>query len=153
MSRVKILAIDPGEMTGWARGIVEDGQVTVEASGYAPWQEFVVTFAERMLGDEEKYTVVVYESWRLRKSSALDLVGSDLQSSQCIGAIKLACWLAQKDGHVVRVRNQEPAIKNVVDSMMGGTDYLPKSDKMHPKDAVRHLYYYAITEEGVAVDL
>lgn len=144
-----IIAIDPGEMTGWARGQVDDGSVHIEAHGYTPWQDFVIAFAERMEEDPPPYDVVVYESWRLRRSSALELVGSDLQSSQCIGAIKLACWRAQRRGHVVRIRNQEPAIKNVIDSMKGGKDYLPTSDKEHNKDAVRHFWFYAVTEEGV----
>jgi hypothetical protein len=146
-----VIAIDPGEMTGWARGVIGDGVCEVHAHGYTPWQDFVIALHDRMTGDEP-YDVVVYESWRLRRSSALDLVGSDLQSSQCIGAIKLGCWLAQKNGRVVRVRNQEPAIKNIIDSMKGGTDYLPKSDKEHNKDAVRHFWFYAVTEEGVKPD-
>jgi hypothetical protein len=149
-SKENIIAIDPGEMTGWARGYIEDGALTVEAHGYTPWQEFVITFADRMSQDDPPYNTIVYESWRLRRSSALDLVGSDLQSSQCIGALKLSCWLAQKRGHIIRVRNQEPAIKNVVDAMKGGKDYLPKADKEHAKDAVRHIWYYAITEQEVA---
>lgn len=146
---MKIIAIDPGEMTGWARGTIEDGVVNIEANGYTPWQDFVIAFDERMSEDQPPYDTVVYESWRLRKSSAMELIGSDLQSSQCIGAIKLAVWRAQKDGHVVRMRNQEPAIKNVIDAMKGGTEYLPKSDKEHGKDAVRHLWYFAVKEEGV----
>lgn len=148
-NRETVIAIDPGEMTGWARGYIEDSELVIESNGYTPWTEFVITFADRMAEDPPPYQTVVYESWRLRKSSAMDLVGSDLQSSQCIGAIKLACWLAQKRGHFVRVRNQEPAIKNVIDSMKGGKDYLPKSDKEHPKDAVRHLWYYAVTDRKV----
>jgi len=144
-----IIAIDPGEMTGWARGSIEDGVVTIDAEGYTPWQEFVITFAERMDQDPPPYEVVVYESWRLRKSSAMELIGSDLQSSQCIGAIKLGVWRAQARGFVIRMRNQEPAIKNVIDAMKGGTDYLPKADKEHGKDAVRHLWYFAVKEMGV----
>ena len=134
-------------MTGWARGTITDGVVDIEAHGYTPWQDFVIAFYHRM--NDDPYDTVVYESWRLRKSSAMELVGSDLQSSQCIGAIKLSCWLAQQSGRVVRVRNQEPAIKNIIDSMKGGTGYLPKSDKEHNKDAVRHLWYFAVKEEGV----
>ena len=145
---MKIIAIDPGEMTGWARGTIEDGKVEIESHGYTPWQEFVIAFADRM-EQPPMFDVVVYESWRLRKSSAMELVGSDLQSSQCIGAIKLSVWRAQQRGFAVRMRNQEPAIKNVIDAMKGGTDYLPKSDKDHNKDAVRHLWYFAVKEEGV----
>lgn len=149
MSKERIMAIDPGEMCGWAVGYIEDGELVVEKSGYDPWTNFVVHFHGRMTDGEPAYDTIVYESWRLRKSSAMDLIGSDLQSSQCIGAIKLAAWIAQKNGYAVRVRSQEPAIKNVIDSMKGGTDYLPKSDKMHPKDAVRHLWYYGVTERKV----
>lgn len=150
---MKIMAIDPGENTGWATGVIEDGKLEVLSHGYTPWQEFVIQFAERMLEDKPPYDMVVYESWRLRRSSAMDLVGSDLQSSQCIGGIKLAVWLANKNGHHVRIRNQEPAIKNVIDSMKGGKDYLPKSDKEHPRDAVRHMWYYGVTSGGVEIDV
>lgn len=143
-----VLALDPGEMAGWARGRIEDGALRVDAFGYDPWKVLSLAVYHRMTGPEP-YDVVVYEAWRLQKAKALSLVGSDMQSSQCIGCIKLSCWLAGQNGNAVTLVNQEPAIKNVIDSMKGGTDYLPERQEVeHYRDALRHLHYYAVNKGG-----
>jgi hypothetical protein len=90
----------------------------------------------------------VYESWRLRAANAMALVGSDLPSSQCVGAIKMAAWHSN-----TFICTSEPSNKPVIDSFMGGTDYLPARDQVeHYRDALRHLYWYAAFKEKVPRD-
>jgi hypothetical protein len=151
MSELRVIAFDPGELTGWARGVLHVGvdiagtpasQLEVEAFGYDPWKPTALAFWRTMA--EDPYDVVIYETWRLRRSSALDLIGSDMQSSQFIGCVKLATWVAQKE-RPVRILGQEPSIKHVIDGWKGGTDYLPRDSegKEHFRDALRHLWYRA----------
>ena len=145
MSRV--LAIDPGIDTGWAEGRIEDKQVIVDRHGWTPWRKFCSALDDKRA--DWPFDLVVYEKWALTKHGATVLLGSDMQSSQCIGCI----WLcASKVGCPIVV--QPPAIKNTVDKWMGGTGYLPESDVDHNRDAIRHLYYYALkpaNETGVPI--
>jgi hypothetical protein len=126
-------------------GHVDDGKVVVTKHGWDPWRAFALRLYDRMMNfEEEGFDVIVMEDWRLTKRGAQTLLGSDLPSSQCLGAIRLAYDLARRAGHGVRLVTQAPAHKYVVDSWMGGTGYLPASEVEHNRDAIRHLYYYAL---------
>lgn len=141
---MKIMAIDPGVSTGWAIGVVDTEAKTcyLDKHGWTPWQEFVLTFHHRMVGDDP-FPTVIYESWLLRKNKALTLAGSDMPSSQCIGAIRLSCWLA---GAMMVV--QHPDHKTPANAWIKAKGlYLPESDVEHNRDAIRHLYYYCITND------
>ena len=143
---MRILALDPGEATGWAWGdLDENGDLTVGASGWDPWKSVVMHLAQKqVLASQRTYDTLVYETWRLRGSSAKQLIGSDMQSSQCVGCIKLCGWLSG-----ARIVGQEPAIKDVIDAIMGGpAAYLPASPVDHNKDALRHLYMFAYKEKN-----
>lgn len=153
---MRIIAIDPGEMTGWAIGRIEEPPgalaegvqpskvLVVEQYGYDPWKQFVINFANVMEG-ENPFDIVVYESFRIRATAAKALTGSDVPTAQCIGAIKLASWRAG-----TQLVTSEPSNKPVIDRQMGGTDYLPKRDTVeHYRDAVRHAHWYAVNKEGI----
>lgn len=149
-----IIAFDPGEATGWATGVVEDGSLRVTGYGYDPWKVVLLRFARDMIGDDGPlYDQVVYESWRLRADVMKKLVGSDMQSSQFIGGMKLLVWWCQLVGHKpTQLHTNEPGNKPSIDAWMkaaGKGDYLPTSDKEHPRDAVRHLYFHAIKRLNV----
>ena len=157
----RIIAIDPGEMTGWAIGylagapLVEGGDfqpydpeghkfLIVEQYGYDPWKGFVMNFANVMEG-ENPFDIVVYESFRIRATAAKALTGSDVPTAQCIGAIKLSAW---RGG--AKLVTSEPSNKPVIDRQMGGTEYLPRRDQVeHYRDAVRHIHWYAVNKEGI----
>lgn len=152
MAELRVIAFDPGEQTGWARGVLHtetgraDGyepQLEVESWGYDPWKPTALAFYRTMTG-EDPYDVVIYETWRLRKDKALELAGSDMQSSQFIGCVKLAVWVAQAV-QPVRILSQGPNIKPIIDAWKGGTAYLPRDleGKEHARDALRHLWYRA----------
>lgn len=139
----RLIAFDPGELTGWATGTLHEGELSVVAFGYHPWKQVAVRFWRSMA--DQPYDVVIYESWRLTKTGQKFLLGSDMQSSQFIGAMKLACWTAVVVPEMV---TQEPAHKSVIDGWMG-TDHLPvdSEGKDHARDALRHLWYYVKRKE------
>lgn len=151
---IRIIAFDPGEATGWATGTVEDGHLHVTDYGYDPWKTVLMRFEGQMLETEAPlYDHVVYESWRLRKDKMKTLVGSDMQSSKFIGGMMLVVWILQLRRHrPVQLFTNEPGNKTSINGWMkaaGKGDYLPSSDKEHPRDAVRHLYFHAITRLNV----
>lgn len=154
MSRISIIAFDPGEQTGWARGYVTQAttpHLHVEAAGYAPWKQVLLAYSRTML-DGEPYRHTVYESWRLRGDAAMSLIGSDLQSSQFIGGMKLCVWRLQTQGRLAELHTNEPGNKPSIDGWMakaGMGDYLPQSPVDHNRDALRHLYFHAIKRLGV----
>lgn len=151
---ISIIAFDPGETTGYATGTVEDGTLRVTSYGDDPWKLVLLRFVRSMLGhDGPAYDRVVYESWRLQPDKAHKMIGSDMQSSQFIGGVKAVVWWCQTGlQKVVTLHTNEPGNKPSVDGWMakaGDPDYLPRTDKEHPRDAVRHLYYDAIYRLGV----
>ena len=135
-----ILAIDPGHETGWARGMILNDRLTVTGHGWTPWKEFVMA----LYNTKEEYDTIVYESWRLRAAEARSLIGSDLQSSQAIGAIKLVAWTRG-----IKLVTQEPSDKSTANRWIAAAGItLPKSDVEHNRDALRHLYYYYFNQIG-----
>jgi hypothetical protein len=143
----RIIAFDPGEQTGWAYADLSSEGLANVQFGYDAWKVVAMQFLQAQLG-ERPFDIVVYESWRLRAANAMALVGSDLPSSQCVGAIKMAAWHSN-----TFICTSEPSNKPVIDSFMGGTDYLPARDQVeHYRDALRHLYWYAAFKEKVPRD-
>jgi len=142
----KLIAIDPGEMTGYAMAEWDrdTNEYTVVKWDHAPWKQFLIRYAQNF-----EWDVVVYEAWRLRHEEAPKLVGSDMQSSQCLGGIRLQAWL-----HEAVLIEQSTQIKPFIDKRMGGTEYLPgRGGVEHHRDALRHLHYYlTIKKEGTWVN-
>jgi hypothetical protein len=146
----RIIAIDPGQTTGWASGVIEDKKLVDIKHGYDRWKDWALRFHDVMIHGEH-FNIVVYESWLLRRSSALQLVGSDMQSSQCIGAFKMSCWLAQDSGLGVDIVTQHPKDKSEANIRMEVAGIqMPKSDVEHDRDALRHLYLYCF-RKGIEV--
>lgn len=143
----RIIAIDPGEATGWAIGRIVPGEsIELEHYGYDPWKVFSMNYMNVMLGDNP-FDIVVYESWRLRAEAAKPLIGSDFPAVQGIGIIKFGAW--HRKSILV---TSEPSNKPIIDRQMGGKDYLPARDQVeHYRDAVRHFYWYAINKGGIDV--
>lgn len=134
-------ACDPGVDTGWAKGISHpDGALVITGYGYAPWKQ-VAIWLHDMVNGPDPCDEVIYESWRLTDKGASVLKGSDLPSSQFIGAMKQTIWLAQRNGILVRLApEQAPERKYVVNGWFG-EDYLPRDEKEHARDAIRHLVF------------
>ncbi len=146
----RVIAIDPGEQTGWAIGTVlvrPDGRkmLTIDQYGYDDWKTFALTLDGVQKGDNP-FDVIVYEDWRLRSDKAKAKIGSAFPEIQCIGAMKLSAWTSG-----AKLVTSTPYHKNVIDAQMEGTDYLPKRDRVeHYRDAVRHLCWYAVNTVDIS---
>lgn len=142
---IRIIALDPGHQTGWARGVIEEGRLKDVVHGWSDWRSLSLALHKTMTGPEP-YDIVVFEDWRLRASSAREMLGSDMQSSQGIGAIRLCCWLAMANGHPVIIEVQQPSHKAPANALIERYGLkLPKSEVEHNRDALRHLWYYCLT--------
>lgn len=137
---IDVLAIDPGEKCGWAHGGIDRAsRLHVLDHGIEHWKPFVM----RLEQDIHEFDVVIYERFRLQAWAANALIGNDMQTSQCIGAIRSAGWR-----HSVKLLAQDPK-----DYKHGWTvapptvrailDILPKShDESHDGPALGHLAHY-----------
>lgn len=93
------------------------------------------------------YDVVVCEDWRLSARHAKRLIGSNMQSSQFIGMVRLCCWVAN-----VQLVMQPPAAMSTAeralncghpsaDDIRHRLSKLPKShDDSHDGSALLHLW-------------
>lgn len=151
----KILAIDPGERVGWAVGLVWDdtytGELTPDPMVMTP--AFTVgnhgisglkDFAVKLHEAAATYDTIVYESWRLYPGHARSSIGSDMQTSQLIGMIRLAAWLNPK----VKLKAYNATVKKtarktapkVIEKII---DKEPKAhDDAHNVDALLLLWHY-----------
>lgn len=142
---IKVIAFDPGTTTGWASGTISDGQLVVLDYGYNAWKAVALHYDRVQRNPDTRYDVMVYESFRLRRGDAMSLVGSTFPVIQFIGGVLVTSWATG-----TQIVTQEPSHKPVIDKMMGGAkNYLPKSEVEHDRDALRHLYYYAVNRGGV----
>ena len=103
-----------------------------------------------------KYDVVVYENWKLTAKGARVSVGSEMESSQFIGMIRLSCW---KYG--VKIVKQPPSMQTPngtgeralkcghpsAPAVQAIIDKLPKShDESHDRSALLHLWGWFFKE-------
>lgn len=134
-----VVAIDPGgEHVGWCEGLVyQDGTVYVDHL-----QEYDPAGAlDRAEGVFPTADTIVIESFRLYPDKAKMLVGSEMETSQLIGALR---YLARRSG---REPVMQPAsIKVPTESVMRhrGVRHLAVSRGLggHVKDAETHLFQY-----------
>lgn len=144
---IQILAIDPGEKVGWAHGEVVGSTLCVIDHGIATLKHLAVALAGRpapvAVAALDQYDIVIYEQWRLAAYAAKALIGSDMQTSQLIGMIRLLGWL-----HDVKLVSQAPGDMEIgercapptVTAILGT---LPKShDESHDGSALKHLAAY-----------
>ena len=138
---MRIVAIDPGEQTGYAFGRVLGKSLVIEDYGWLPWMQFCYRLFNTQNGDDP-FKVIVYESWRLKKPK--ELYGSDLQSVQCVGQIKACAHWVKPSAILV---TNEPSYKPVADGYMlkYGIE-LPTGEVEHHRDAVRHLVHYGVSQ-------
>lgn len=140
---MKVLAIDPGEKVGWARGCVQPNAFELEDHGIADLKPFALKLYDAIAD----YDAVVYETWRLYAGHAKKMIGNDMQTSQLVGMIRMAAWLNPE----VKLVGQSASIKETADKTAAAmcpevSDLLAKEpgthDDAHDMDAVRHLWYW-----------
>lgn len=156
---MNVLAIDPGERTGWAVGTVVNPAgpidklrplptwLRVEDHGISYLRDFALAL-HRSVVIEDKYDVVVYENWRLRPDKARSFIGSQFPTVQLIGMIRLCAWLNPR----VRLVEQTPADKTTAKRALAhpqGADIHTRLQKMpanhddgHDGDALLHLWHW-----------
>lgn len=140
---IDVLAIDPGEKVGWARGTISlrDYSIDVTGHGINTMQPFAVALGERF----NEYDAVVYETWRLHPHHAKHLIGDPMLTSQLIGVIRYLSWLhpdtkLASQGPNCMATGEKAAPDNVKEIL----ERMPKAhDDSHDGSALRHLSYYA----------
>lgn len=138
-SPLRILAIDPGEKVGWARGLLAT-DLSLEDHGIADLKPFAMKLGEAITN----YDVIVYETWRLYAGFAKKMVGNDMQTSQLIGIIRYLAWANPG----IKLVGQAATIKKTANKTAQG-DFLAliesepgKHDDAHDIDAIRHLWHW-----------
>ena len=125
------ISIDPGETTGWSywshNKRMDAGQSTFE--------EFCEELEESI--EQDGITLIVYEDYKLRASSAKAMIGNGFPAVQVIGVVK---WLANK--YDVELVVQTPAQKEFFTDERLKLLGLYDRGQQHARDSVRHALYY-----------
>lgn len=137
-----VLALDPGEKVGWARAVLhEDGSWSEIRHGITPLKDMALAVASHA----GEYDTVVYESFRIRPDMAKSLIGSDLQTVQFIGMVRLAVWTSEDQPRLVSqgASVQSTGLKVAPAEVQKIIKNAPAShDDAHDISALAHLAYY-----------
>jgi len=128
MKTEKILAIDPGGMTGIVRWNGEKVEQAVEIPG-----DEIYAFLKPFLLHSE---VVVIEKFKIYPSTSIALGWGPADVAELIGAVKYGAWLLR-----IPVVMQEPAARRPFQFNKGDVIDGQKLGK-HSSDAFAHLLYY-----------
>lgn len=152
----RVIALDPGERTGWASALVSENRISELQHGVLPQKEMAFQLAEwQAVGpigkddyppeaSERAFDVIVWETWRPRpKAGSMAWIQGDaLLSAQHVGQIRFIGWLsgAKLVGH-------GPEKKTVALASMTGVLRARMEDcpEQHDADALLHLWLYAWT--------
>lgn len=138
-----ILALDPGESTGWC---FLDRDNNMQA-GTAPKSHLKV--AELL--DKLDPDVVIYETFNLYPGKAQKLIWNSFYPCEVIGVIKYKCALKDMlstgggcEGYRPQVVKQAPPVKKYAGPLPQKFVDLSRKEKLteHSKDACQHLCYY-----------
>lgn len=132
----RVLVIDPGDRTGWARCVIEDGEIAGVVQGVNPLKDFGLKLAESITN----YDTVVYETWRLRPDMAKKMIGNDFQPVQLIGMIRLLCWQNPTISLVSLTPSDKKTGRKVMPPVLA--ERIQHSSEEHDKDALDLLSYY-----------
>lgn len=101
---MRVIALDPGKLTGWAAAnITDDGTWSRLSHGILSAKDMVMALYTGQIppqlmieaGIGRAYDVIVYEDWVLYRSHAEEYIGSDMPYSQQIGQYRLIAWLSE----------------------------------------------------------
>lgn len=132
----RVLIVDPGDRTGYARAVIEDGEITEVGQGVSPLKDFALALGKRF----DTYDTVAYETWRLRPDMAKKMVGNDFQPVQLVGVIRFLAWQHPK----VKLVSLAPNVKSTGRKVMPDVlrSRLEHSTEEHDKDALDLLSFY-----------
>jgi len=129
----RLLALDPGETTGWCLfetlQLKETGQFTVNTP---------LDF-DRLIGKYEPQ-VIVAENYRVYASQAKRHVGSEVPTVQYLGVIK---FVAEQRGIPLHLQMAFAAKGFMTDSRLRALRVL-QTNRRHSNDAIRHAMYWLV---------
>ena len=131
MTQPSILALDPGESTGWCF-IDRDNRIQ---AGTIPKDHMAV--AERI--DILNPDIVVYETFNLYPGKAQSMIWNSFYPCEVIGVILYKCMHGKRT-----IVQQAPSIKKYAGPLPDKFVQLSRTEKLteHSKDACQHLCYY-----------
>lgn len=132
----RILALDPGETTGWA---TFEGQAMVNSGQIKGPTLFDCYRQIRALIDLTDPHDLVMENYKIYAWKAKDHSWSELFTPKLIGAIE--CLMAERDC-VVKMQMAQQAKGFCTDDRLKLFGFWP--DGKHARDAVRHAVYYLL---------
>lgn len=142
-----LLAVDPGdEHVGVAWFDKQEG-----GWGCVLVQEMTPAEFRQYLGpalNSGVFGTLVVESWSLRRDMAVKLIGSEMETSQMIGMIKYAAWVAVSAFHVpLKLHFQSPKDKAPTFAITARKGYVSTADRLkvpaqHVRDAEIHGIHY-----------
>lgn len=130
-SQVSILALDPGESTGWCF-LDRDNNMR---AGTVPKNHMKVA----QLIDELQPDILVYESFNLYPGKAQKLIWNSFYPCEVIGVIVYKCMVWS-----IPYTKQAPPVKKYAGPLPQKFVDLSRTEKLteHSKDACQHLCYY-----------
>ena len=131
---MRVLAVDPGNQTGWAVGELDIDVFDVRVSGVmTSWSKL------KEVIEENEPLLVLFETFRIFPSKARGLVGDELEAVQTIGVLKYLC-LEKK----LTLLGRQPSLKSVpIIPRDAWVKELIRSRKTeHERDSIMHLYSY-----------
>lgn len=138
MAKIKILGVDPGKTTGWARIDVDTETQKIELGIFGETRD---TTLVELIPQIKESDIITYEAWLTRpkhlQRGAFDW--DPMIAPQVIGSLLTLCKTLEKP----RVVKQQPSIKPV-GFAMAGLDYSSKKHQPHWKDALAHAVFYAV---------
>ena len=126
-----VLALDPGETTGYVIAEADGTNYDIKLSGQFPnWQMFEILIRQHILHLSD---VIVYEAFHLSPQIAKFKAWSTLPTVETIGVLK---YLAQKNK--TKLVAQPASAKEVVSLPR----YIAGVSGPHARDALKHLIAY-----------
>lgn len=136
---IKLLGIDPGKTTGYARlDIDEDKQLKLGLFGIT--KDMTLVDIKKHV---EEADIIIYEGWWTRpdkaRGGAFDY--KSMHAPEVIGSLLTLCKLLQKE----RIVKQQPS-QRVPGYGFVGLVYKAGARGTHWQDALAHAGYYAVTK-------
>ena len=137
----KILAFDPGEMTGWALmqsgQLLDCGQIPTTTDSWEhmhDWESLIKSMAPE---------ICVYETYRVYGHKSDDHKWSDIMTLQNIGVLKYFLGKYQ----IPHITNLAATAKGfVTDKKLDAWGFWQRGER-HSRDAIRHAIYTAIFDQ------
>lgn len=139
-----VIGIDPGKNIGVARLDAENQKLIYSHKSVVNWDNFCVFLSsmEAFAAERSEPVVFAIELFRLFAHKAGNQIGSEMDTSQVIGAVRYAGY---RSNGKIQVVKQEPGILETGAKWSGvGLQYVGKGSPHMPDElsAYNHAYFY-----------